>query len=355
MAVYREKFMPACDLFYFASTSSQSQLAANTYRGMYFVAPWSKTINEIRVFNLSVTGTPTSAMRCQIFENTSMFSSTPSITSLQSVTVTPTAGANDVTGFTTALTKGKSYAILLDNVHGTPASNYYTLINASGNYTPFSGGPASTNGTTLSALNQPPVSLRIKFSDGTYYGLAMSAASAADATNSIYSTREVGTMFKAWAKMSITGLATYVAITVSGTPTGYLRGRIYIGDGTKSLEGTTDNIYTPTTQSACVKGYFASPVTVEKDDYVNIVFGETTQSDTSSNRYMVTTIPWQNDANSLAMIPNESKMVYYDGSSWSSSQLLHVPTMGVLLENDNEFPAGASGGGIILPRSVNGV
>jgi len=355
-SIYREYFFNACDVMPGQGTGATNCNSANAYRGIVFTPPWTKTLNEVKIFNSTVTGTPTSAMRISVFEVTSRFSSTPAITSLQSVTATPTAGTNNVTGFTTSLTKNKLYFIAADNVHATPGSNYFSPFTHTGAQTPYHWTAISSNGTTMSNGGQNPVAMRLKFSDSTYVGTTVTAAAAPDTSSfGIYGTREAGWMFKAPCAMSVVGVG-FISPTqlVTGTPTGNFRFKLYTGDGTKSLEATSDDMYYPTGSAIGTKVYFSSAVAIAKDEYVNIIACESTQSDTSSNRYNLISWYWENDADSKAMVPFDGKFVYYDGSSWTSDQTKILPSWGVFLENGNEFPV-ASGGGIILPRSVNGV
>jgi len=357
MAIYKHTFHQAISwLNGPGGVAAQYISSATNYKGMYFVAPWSKTINEVRVYVEGNVGTPTSAMKIGIYEVTSRYSATPAITLLESVTVTPVAGAQDVTGFTTALTANKAYAVLANNVHATPGSNYFKLFASTyGYWSPFLPGPNATSGTALASIASPQLAMRIKFSDTTYYGMALNAASAANTSETIYSAREVGQMWQCPFDCNVAGLGLTHFVTNVGTPTGNLRLRLYTGNSTRTLVGTTADLWVLTSGSV-MQGFFSSPVSISKGDYINVMLGETTQSDTSSNRFQVNMIPWENTSESLGLLPNGNRMVHTtDGTTFTEYPAWQIPGMGLILENNDEHPAGASGGGIILPRSVNGV
>lgn len=347
----------------YSGANANANVAA-TWTGMVFTSPFAKTLNEVRLYIASITGTPTSALTAKLYGQTNQDGTAVLLTHIESKTRSGAlTGAtwNDITGFTTALTTGRRYCIFFKNTHATPASNYFThpyfaspvVFGQSSRQFSIYGAYTTNDGSTF-ATQSSTTAMRLKFSDGTYYGVPLATCDVTSNTYSIYSTREFGSMFTAPTKMSVIGMH-LAAVSKIGTPTGMPRLRYYTGDGTKTLEETVDAWPNNAIQGTW-NGYFASPRTIDAGTICNVVGGETTQSDTISNSYRPTFIVWDSDSNSQAMLPFSQKSVYYDGSAWSNPANV-VTQAGFILEPGNEFPAsgGGGGGGLLLPRSVNGV
>jgi hypothetical protein len=238
-----------------ANSSSRALNAAATWQAFSFIAQ-GKTLSQVRLYQSSRTGLPNAAdITLSLCANTT--AGIPDATAIETraaTSIPATAGALNFTGFTTALTDGTQYWIVVKNLNATPATNFVTLQFSAtqalqtGRYSSIftargwhavatlnSGVAWATSG---SARVGGPL---IRYSDGTNDGAPMSASSAATSGTPIYGTRAVGCKFSGL----ISGI-TYNIKTVTfvvgktGSPTSPLRCMIY--DSSGSLIGTSASI-----------------------------------------------------------------------------------------------------------------
>lgn len=138
-----------------------------------------------------------------------------------------------------------------------------------------------------------------------------------------------------------------------GTPTGFPRYRIYqdLNSETRSLLGTTATMsFHPFTVGGGVVQwfplFFQTPVTIAAGLPTRVVLSETTQSDSSSNKFQHRTFVTENDANSLAALGGFQGTLSTDGgSTWAETATDIVP-FALLLGPDGS----GSGGGVVVPR-----
>jgi hypothetical protein len=334
----------------------------SNYYGMSFISPFTDTLEEARVYIDTTNGTTTDILGIRVYEQTSGSGLASAMTLLSSTTKAGALTANswhDVTGIATSFTKNRRYAVMIRNLAGTPASNWFQLrtptVNVcdSRNYRLTGGmcGWATFNsGSTFSATYL--TAMRLKFTTAGYWGLPWKETTGSSSYG-VYSSREVGQYFVAPGTFNAIGVRIH-GITRTGTPTGLPRLKYYTGDGTKTLVETISNCHFGLAPGALV-GYFSAPREIAAGTLCNIVLGEETQSDTSSNHYGVNYYVVDTDSNSLPLIPFSQKMVYYNGSSWADVSGQHV-AVGFLLENGDEYPAGGGGSsGIRFPRTFTGL
>lgn len=328
-------------------------IAAN-WLAQRFIAPESKTLNEVRVYCRTAVGTPD--MRLDIYSDNG--SSGPNATLANTTTESGyTTGAwTDFTGLSLALTKGTPYWVVIQNVHGTPGSNYMALNYASSGIGPslpsiatfnnewgncFATSTNSGSSWTIRESNGP-FTCRLKFSDNSYFGEPIEDNNN-ETTDSVYSTREFGVIFTSPANAKLNVIGGAFQPEKDGTPTGDLRFRLY---NNTTLLGTTQSIPVARVQTAdrWVHAYFDSVVTIEANTAnQRFVMSETTNSDSSSNRYYAMSQEWDSDSNSQNLKPFNGTLskTYYNGSSWSNDTGRIIPFY-LLLDDSAPFTATGS-------------
>lgn len=285
----------------FNATSGWSGTALNlnastTRVAMMIVPLLGGTLSKVRIWVSSVTGTiGSSDLTCELYDN-SAGAPGSLLQSSSTVTAAPT-GASwvEFTGFSTALTIGTEYWFVLKNNNGTPASNFVvntafsnfpgfaTSSNpAFGQYLYFTSTDSGSSWTRTTRLPQ----IVLDYGSSNVEGFPFQTVSTS--AGQIYSSREYGLRFvsPSNATMNIIGIGSLVLKTAS--PTGNLRYRLYTGSSTTpTLQGTT-----VTAAPGEINGsrepkplYFSTPISITAGTTVRIVVSETTQSDTSSNRY----------------------------------------------------------------------
>lgn len=346
------------------SATTLALSAATTRLLFLFIPPASKTLNTVRFFVSAVSGTISSnGVVCDLWSmpTGAIAAGTVPSASLESratVTATPTgAGWVEVTGFTTALTAGTLYGLVIQNATGTPASNNFTarwvfgLDNSVLGTTVGWGKRHSTDsGTSYGTAANQVGGVRLGFSDGTYAGIPLSNVAAAGVGDGVYNTRESGDLFTTPAngKLVVKGIGTRIIVT--GTPTGSPRFRLYAGT---SLIDTTASVlqYASTT---IAEGFFASPVTLDAATAHRMVLGETAQADASGNRFACNAeFTVENDADSRALLPfGGMTKTYFDGSSWTDTNTSALE-MWLILDTDGEL-ASSGGGGMLRHPGMSG-
>lgn len=361
-----------CDLFFPWSNTGGFQgfaLDNATTSGGYsndtwaigFVARESKTLNAFRVYFVSVTGSPAaSEIVCSLYTATADKSAQNTL--IETVQVDSIAsGWRTFSGFTTALTAGEKYFLVVRNANATPATNYVTLQSGQNISFPLGSGHAHnavsvyTSTTGIGALSSNisfTTGFRLGWSDGTYSGQPSFSLGASSSSYRIYDTRELGTLltFDAAMRLPIVGVAGMVT-TETGNPTGDLRWRVY--DGT-TLLGTTQVIKDAqasySTSYNRYVGYFDDVVQFDGTQ-LRIVGGVTSGGD-STNAHNLPYLDWDSDSDSLALRPYAAKLTYYDGSSWSEPVNGFIQTS--LLVDWTQLPAAGGGGGLPFRNAVFG-
>ena len=351
------------------SPASFNTSAAASWWALSFVADSARTLSTARLYVSNVTGTlGASDVTCDLYDSTGTGGAPGSSIEtgkLPSAAITA-AGWYSFTGFTTALTAGQQYWLVVKNVNGTPASNFPqmrmidslvngTLLGSSLNRQQWANGTSTNSGTTWS-LGSTGNTLRVGYADGSFDGLCANAVAAAGVGDGVYSARESGVKFTTPPNgvLKVLGLAMFVSAE-TGTPTGSPRLGLWSGASPSLLAYTNTIPATAVGGSQWLYSYFSSVQTLQPGTAVRVTLGETTQSDASTNRYNNREFIWDSDSNSLALLPWEGTCVktYFDGTNWtdtSGSIFAHA----LLLDTSGEFGPGTGGssGSVVGPSNV---
>lgn len=347
-----------------AGPSTLALSAANTWLAQGFVLADDRTLNSVRAFLSAVAGTLTS-LECHVFSDVSG-SPSASLSSTSTVTAMPTgAGVVEFTGLTQALTKNTQYWLVFKNTTGTPGTNFptYRFNGNQGLPHPLAGSVGTwgwnkwhtTDGASWVSNVINGANFRLGFSSG-YAGFPFSQMAGAAVGQGVYSTREVGVKFTwpaTWPTTNIRGITSFCRLT--GSPTQNPFYKLYSGSS-PSLVASTNEI--PKANISTTNGwraaYFTSAQVLTPGTIYRVVLAEQTQSDTSSNWYGCAEYTIDNDADSKSLMPFGGTLhrTYYDGSSWTDTDT-GIMGFGLIPDTAGEFTV-SGGGGLILPRSMNG-
>lgn len=333
---------------------------ADDRQAFRFMVNADKTLSSLTVFADSVSGSPTGG--CEIFATGADGNPTGAALA-DSTTHTPSPIVNgqvSFTGYSLALTGGEWYCAVLRNTHATPASNSYrSPVPNSGGIPLFGMGygalqnwsvmTSTDAGSAWSGLVVGSTNLSLVFDDASTVGWPYRGQWNTGATDGVFGAREIGNRLTTPAGATLRAIGiTFHTRSITGTPTGSLRGRIRLASD-NSLLGTTYD----TSPLVSISGngrcalHFEDVVELLPSTAYDFLVGETTQSDTSGNRYNFegTTIP----TGGAATLPGSINKVYFDGTSWAETdtQVVHL---GVLLDEQLSVAGGAGGGG--APRTL---
>lgn len=321
-----------------------------------FIPQLGGTVSKIRVYASAVTGTlGSSDLVCNLYSDSAGSPST-SLQSSTTVTSVPT-GASwvEFTGFSTALTVGTTYWIVLRNANGTPTSNsatYTYLTNSSilGN----SNNPALGQSLVYTSTNSGSTWTRavstgafvVDYGSGNIEGFPVQSGTTGDPQ--IYSSREGGIKFTTPSNTTLNVIGVCAVASKTGTPTGNLRYRIYTGSGSSptllATTATRDAATISTTRNQKPL-YFTSPVSISADTVVRVVASETTQSDTSGNRYNLEFITLSSSDTGILVpytIQPEYTLSTDGGATFTDTANRYVSIWLIL---DAQEPFSSSGGG----------
>lgn len=354
-----------------SGTTGSTINAAATWIAYSFVPRYAKTINEIRILCVTKTGTvtagnitgsiysdiPGTGPNAQIDINTN----SPSYT---------TGTYVDFTGYATATTPGQMLHLVMKNLQGTPASNNITTQLLAANALPmmlpistrYGWNKASSldSGTTwATSLVAQSSLIRIKYSDGSYEGIPIKSVASSPVGVGIFGASELGTKFtlpSTWATVNVIGLTGWIR-SITGTPTGNLRLRLYGGGtSTPTRLGTTNTIAVGSinaVNNSYFTAYFSTPIAVSPGTVLRAVMG-TDGSDTNSNRFNSVDYTWDSDSNSQLLIPMGAVQTYStDGTTFAETANVLNPFGLILDSSGGEFTVSAGGGGtFIAPAPV---
>lgn len=339
------------------STGSLAISASTTRLLFTFVPLDALTLNNVRFFVSAVSGSlgasdisvdlvdfPAGAITATTAPNAA-------IETRATVTTTPTGAAwVEVTGFTTALTAGKVYGIVIKNANGTPASNNFTVRWLTDISTRITGTSAigwrkassTDSGSTYGSSVTQVGGVRLEFSDTSVCGIPVSDISNTLAGDGIYSGRELGVKFTTPADAKLRVKAVTARVHITGTPTGLLRFRLYQGTSLVASTATFGNWQS--TQE--VIGVFASVQVLEASTLYRVVLAKDAgDANSSSNRVNLYELTVENDAASKALLPFGGWVkTYWDGASWTDTDTSAL-MCGLLLDTSDAFDATSSGGG----------
>lgn len=326
---------------------------------MGFILPRDRTLNKVRVYVNSKSGSPgTGSCRCDIYSDTGAGVPNASLANSTTVTAAPTAGAFlEFTGFTLALTKGTQYHIVITNIDATPASNNFLIgyqgqtqpnpwIGDSGGRYGFHKRHSTTSGVSWGTTNTNICGWRLDFSNGDVYGCPIWNAGLATTTG-VYSTREFGAKFTTPLNQRMTASAAMMRFYRLGSPTGNFRYKLYKGS-TPSLVATTLEIpcsqFSTSTSTGGLGLPFETPITLEANTIYRLVGSESTQSDASTNAMNGAAVfNMLNDATDKSLKPLGGTLskTYFDGSTWTDTDTDFVE-FGLALLYGAEFAVLAS-------------
>ena len=341
-------------------TPDSSAVAINTanYRLMFGVIPQDDlTLNNVQIYVSGVTGTlGANDLVCEVWSmpTGAVGVSTAPSTMLDDtnvVTATPTGfGVVEFTGLSVALTAGTMYAIVLRNANATPGSNFITVRWVTGGPTQVIGFSSAygwikrhstDGGSTYTSSVSSVAGVRLEFSDGSFTGLPFIQGGAMAAGTAVYSSREVGAKFTTPPDTKIRVKGVGAKIGTNGTPTGQPRFRLYQGT---SLVDTTAAAPQWANAAYLVLPFSTTLVLNASTEY-RVVLSETTQSDTSTNRFVLYEFTLMDDADSKALMAFGGWVrTYWDGSSWTDADT-SAPALYFYLDSDDLFDATAGGGG----------
>lgn len=322
--------------------------SANARAGLRWEQDGSKTVNEIDIYVASIVGSPSAG--CQVFATDSNGNPTGSALA-DSTSHTPSTiaeGTLTFTGFSLALTDGVTYCAVIRNTHATPASNSFRVPFGNTGALPLLGFGMSTiagwavvsstdGGSSWAAAGTGATCLSLFFSDGTSLGWPYRGQWNTGTGDGIYSSRELGIRFTTPPGPPIRVKAIcWNTRSVTGSPTGFLRGRIRLASD-NSIVGTGNALSAIPAGNQRIRSVFPSILTLRSGVEYDMLLIETTQSDSSGNRYNLegTTIPA-----SRAAVPHGMRKVYFDGTSWAVTTT-QLPHMGMLLDEQPAEPAWA--------------
>lgn len=343
------------------SSIGQALSTANVRVGYSLIPNGSRTINNARVYMSAVTGSLASTDITAELWNSSGSNGSPGASietgKLPSATITA-AGWYNFTGFSTALTPGQQYWIVLKNANASPGTNNCTcritqffpqsslLQFGQADRFVWSASTSGNAGASWGSRYSPAGSIRVGYSDSSYDGICSSAFTVPTASNGVYSTREVGIKFTSPANvtLNVIGIAAYF-YAETGTPTGSPRFGLWTG-ASPTLSAYTDSIPAAADLNfQWAYSYFSSVQTIPAGTVCRITLGETTQSDTSSHFYGLYETALDTDANSTPLLPfnGTATKTYFNGTSWADATLGEgLYGMAVLLDTAGEFASAST-------------
>jgi hypothetical protein len=328
--------------------------AANTWLAFGFVPDSNRTLSKVRAYFSALGGSVGAGeISCSLYSDAA--GQPNALVEARTTTTGAYAGSawNEWTGFTTALTGGVQYWLVFKNLNATPATNFPTVRFGASN-----GGPIPAQGSSITygwhrrsstdggatwpTSNFNSFGWRLEYADGSFDGWPASDAGANASTQGIFSDHMCGNIFttRPNARLVVAGITFF--LHRAGTPTGDLRYRIYQGS---TLLATTNTVATANIVSGnTYVAYFTTPITLEPSTAYRVVISETTQSDTSANRFGSYCWTVDTDANSLALMPfgGTCMETYWDGSVWTDTSS-RIMTFALLLDTNGAFATVAGG------------
>jgi hypothetical protein len=326
---------------------------SQTWLALSFIPQTTKQLSKVIAYVHSITGTLAATdYSCSLFaSSTTNGDPTGAAIETKTLAAAPSgAGWVEWTGFTTSVTAGTMYYIVLRNANATPTTNYMTYRFSNANLAPSQYFQPTTygwikthstdGGATWGSRLGDAATVRLEYGGATptFEGFAFEDSGfPTTADFQVYSTREVGTQFTTPpnACLCVAGVAFSNGAAV-GSPTGNPQFRLY-AEAVPKLQGTTHTIpkgqfSTQSWRSA----FFATTILLGPSTVVTVTLSETTNSDSSSNYYWLNYMKCKNDASSRALWPFSPKHAYYDGSSWSYTDNAIHPFL-LLLDQRNDF------------------
>lgn len=349
--------------------------AAANWFSCSFAVNISKTINSIRLLINGVTGTLSAGdMRLDIYSSTGN-PSVPNASLANSTTVTtlPTSGTAPVfaewTGFSLALTAGTTYWLVVRNLDASPTVNYFSMPGfdfstpISGHFNQFVGPGAHGKGCSLTSSNSGSswsvvgngsfCPFRFAYSDSTYDGFPY--VSQGTDTFRSYANNESGVFFtipSSWPTVNVIGAVFSLSVQVANPTVGPTY-RLFSGSSTSpmSTSETLDiGLVSTTGSNGFYALFFSSAQALSPGNSYRLTCYDNT--DSVSNRYSLLNYNFENDANSLALLPFNGTLkntVLTSGTTWTDTSASYSP-FALILDPTGEFTS--SGGTSLFPRGI---
>jgi hypothetical protein len=310
-----------------ANSISLALSAAGTWLAFQVVARQAKTLNKVRLFAVTVTGTPaTTDLTCDLYSDANGVPNA-SLESHAADSVPASGNWMQWSSFTTAMTLGTAYWLVFKNVNGTPASNNATyqwagaaatgataslVLGQVQAVTPFFGfGKVhTTNSGTAWATSVMPVVAgpRLQYSDSTYDGMPVSAITRPGSVatgDSTFGVQEVGAKFNVPSGCTFNCRGAWMCAGKTGTP-GTLSYKLY--QGTTLLATTAYSVPAANVSSVNNGDFyyleFSSPVALSHGNGpYRLTMVDGTAGDASTNRYSPLLYTWDSDSNSQTLKP----------------------------------------------------
>lgn len=305
----------------------------------------SKTISGVK-FNVNSVGGTLGAgdIKVEVYSDNGAQAPNASMSSTTTVTATPTGAALvEATGLSQAVTAGTPVWLVISNVNATPAVNNFVLLGgASDTNANIVGGTGSFSvygtrkqtddgGTTWTAASvSSTFAIIITYSDGSVDGICLSGIATEVTANTVYAARELGNLFtySGIARLRVSGITFFPAKT--GTPTGNMLYKLYEVDTGLSYLTVAIAPALITTAFRAVPLYFNEDTTnfpVLNPGYqYRAVIAESSQSDTSANRYTTAIHSISNNATVLGQKGfNGTLQKTYNNAGWTETPTDFVP------------------------------
>lgn len=337
--------------------SSLSLNAAATWMAYGFMIPENKTLSKVKFRTGNVTGT-LGASDISVSLYSSSTAGVPNAAIEARTTLAAAIASSqwaEATGFTSALTRGTQYWIVVKNLNATPASNFVSLIFLATQVIPtIVGGSTARQGWAKNHSTDSGgawangvvggSNIRLEFSDGSFAGFPIQAAGS-NGTQMVYSTREYGVrvVSPTNAKLNVRGVAMFLNSAV-GTPTADPFFKLYTGE-TPALLASTDSFPRGiVTAAGWYQAYFSAAQVIDANTVMRVMLAEGAQADASANAFRAIEYTIEDNADSKLLMPTGSlKRSYYDGSVWADTDTA-TPAFALILDSDYEFAALAAAG-----------
>lgn len=354
-------------------TTSDNLSLGTTWQARGFMLSDARTLNTVRIYCSAKTGTPLAAdIHVMLYpSNTTGGGPGATATEDRTLAVDPVCpGWIETTGFSTALTARTQYYIVIKNTHGTPASNYVTIVRIqqqTDEYLSGYGGNGSSwgwnwrqttdSGTTWAGGNSSGdwAGIRLGFSDSSYAGLPLFEMNedAAEASG----TKELGVKFVVPADgPGLRVRAVSMINNWNGTPPTQFRYRLYTGaSATPTLLGTTGVIEDENiTQNAgnWIPAYFSAAQLIPAGTTVRLVAG-TPSGGSAGNAWTINRFKGDTDANSLPLYSYANSLTTTaDGTTFTETAGTLVP-FALILDTLDPYDIAAAGGGTSNTSTFN--
>jgi len=356
------------------SPAVQALNAAATWLAYNFVAEQAKTLSEVSAY-LSAIANPgslaTTDLTCDLYSDSSG-SPNASLQSRPAPSVPGSAQWLRWTGFSTALTAGTPYWLVLKNANAAPATNFPTYQwvaqGASfGQAVPLGvgnllvatppqygwGRGVTTNSGGAWTLQGGTLGMRLGFSDSTYDGTPVQNLTRANAVGSgdrASGKQACGVRFNVPSGATLNVRGAWFVVARNGAP-GSLVYKLYSGT---TLLGTTYGIgqaNVTSTTGDLLAAYFPSALALSAaGNPYRLVMADSNTADASTLWYGAPLVAWDSDASSLALKPLDGTLQetvttdYTAGPPVFTDTSTNVIPFGLLLDTLGEFTAGGGGG-----------